>query len=181
MLAALKGHGVSDRKLRLFVCAVARRVWPVLDDAGRAAVEVAERLADGSAGDGERGAAMREANQAAQDTGRVHRESECATSPRFVLAAHAATSACGTPGEFATNAVRSILWACGEIACDPESALGGLDHERAAEFHSEYHHHAVVEVAGDRLRVTSKGTFVEVLDARDGRQLSREVRKPSPP
>jgi outer membrane protein assembly factor BamB len=50
--------------------------------------------------------------------------------------------------------------------------------------HSGYNHVAVLEPVGDRLRVTSKGsygTFVEVLDARDGRQLNREVRKPSPP
>jgi hypothetical protein len=47
-------------------------------------------------------------------------------------------------------------------------------------FHSQYRHTAAVAVAGGRLTVTSKGSygaFVEVLDARDGKQLSREVKK----
>lgn len=47
--------------------------------------------------------------------------------------------------------------------------------------HSEYSHTAAVVVMEDRLRVTSeasKGTFVEVLDLKTGRQLSRERRDP---
>jgi hypothetical protein len=134
MLSFLRDRGASERKLRLFAVACCRRVLHMMADLRcRHAVEVAEAFADGSAGDGERGAAMREANQAALDALQVHLGSEFATSPRFVLAANAATSACGTPGEFATNAVRGILGACWKIARDPESALGGLDHERAAE------------------------------------------------
>jgi hypothetical protein len=42
--------------------------------------------------------------------------------------------------------------------------------------HSAYHHEAVVAPEGDNLRVTSRGssgTFVEVIDARDGRRVSR--------
>jgi outer membrane protein assembly factor BamB len=48
------------------------------------------------------------------------------------------------------------------------ASLGGL--------HSEYEHRATVAVEGGRVKVTSRGsggTFVEVLDAKTGRQLER--------
>src|SRR4051794_39139767 len=49
MLAFLRDRGASDRKLRLFAVACSRRVWPLIDDLGRAAVETAESFADGCA------------------------------------------------------------------------------------------------------------------------------------
>jgi hypothetical protein len=45
--------------------------------------------------------------------------------------------------------------------------------------HSEYSHTAVVKPVGDYLRVTSRGshgTFVEVIDSRDGRSVGRDQR-----
>ena len=56
MLSFLRGKA-SERKVRLFVCALARRAWPALSEDGRRAVEVAERLADGQCGEDERRAA----------------------------------------------------------------------------------------------------------------------------
>src|SRR5207245_2703410 len=39
----------QDRKLRLLACASVRRLWDILPEQGRQAVEVAEQFADGAA------------------------------------------------------------------------------------------------------------------------------------
>ena len=58
----------TDRRLRLWACAVCRQVWHLLTDPrSRRAVEVAERYADGLATAAERNAAYQAASDAAEE------------------------------------------------------------------------------------------------------------------
>src|SRR3712207_6019608 len=66
MLSFLRERDLlSERKARLLACAGVRRIWHLLaDERSRAAVEVAERYADGWATEAERQAALDELDQA---------------------------------------------------------------------------------------------------------------------
>ncbi len=88
MLDFLGGGRASPRKLRLFAAACSRRVWGLLDEWGRAAVEVAEAHADGLAGAEE----MRAARLACKFAGGSAAWYAAASSPA-VAARNAALSA----------------------------------------------------------------------------------------
>src|SRR5262245_10752837 len=74
MLDSLRGRA-SERRLRLFVCACCRRLWDALPPEGRAAVAVAERLADGLASEAERSAAY---EAAGGDWAALYSQGDCA-------------------------------------------------------------------------------------------------------
>jgi hypothetical protein len=89
MLEFLQKSGrASERKLRLFAVACSRRVWDGLDALGQAAVEVAERYADGLAGPEE----IRAARLACKGTGDQSAWYAAATNPA-IAARNAARSA----------------------------------------------------------------------------------------
>ncbi|HZZ82154.1 MAG TPA: hypothetical protein VFE62_26890 [Gemmataceae bacterium] len=89
MLEHLHTNGKpSDRKLRLFAVACSRRIWILIDNLGRAAVDAAEECADGRLGSDE----LRAARLACQGTGGQASWYAAATSP-FIAARNAARSA----------------------------------------------------------------------------------------
>jgi hypothetical protein len=65
MLRALVAHRYQ-RELRLFGVACARRVWPLLPDACRAALMASERFADGEISESELAASVNAADREAQ-------------------------------------------------------------------------------------------------------------------
>jgi hypothetical protein len=127
MLEHLRGGGVSDRRLRLFACGCVRRVWTWLtDERSRAALEAAERYADGLATDDELSAA-REAAAAAgleefrRSFGDVHRDEIDQTLPPEVAEAVTRPSA-GDAAEETVVDLRHVVAEMRELAALAEEA-----------------------------------------------------------
>jgi hypothetical protein len=82
----LNAAGAGDRKFRLFFCACLRRLWHLLSDPrSRAAVEAAERFADGLATAEELRKAHRRAERAAQPPGNTSAAIAAASVADWVL------------------------------------------------------------------------------------------------
>ncbi len=137
----------SDRKLRLFACACFRRVWAALPDPhGRAAVEVAERYADGLATEAEREEALaRAANCRLFGGGATRWAVVTVARTGAILAVDVAgqTAACSTALEY-----DPALWAAeSQAQCDLLRDLVGPLPFRSVEVTPSWRSPQVLEVA----------------------------------
>lgn len=120
-----KVEGWNDKNLRLFACWCARKVWHLLDERSKNAIEVAERFANGEATQEElRAAAKAAARDAARDA--------------------AWDAAWGAAWDAAMDAARDAAWAAARAAAWAAARAAAWDAARAAAWDaardSQYRH-----------------------------------------
>ena len=119
MLDLLRSAGQTcDRKLRLLAVACSRRIWHLIDDLGRAAIEVAEQFAEGHAS----AEVLRAARLACKSSGNNSAWYAAASDP-FIAARDAILSA-QSAGDSRTEQAKLVREIFGNPfrACEPASS-----------------------------------------------------------